>query len=294
MRLGTAFPHHIGTDPDAIRHFAQNLEGAGFDDLLVIDHVVGGHPDRFQGPMGGFERPPYTHVDPFHEVFTLLCFMAGVTTRIGLVSNVVVLPQRETVLVAKQAAETDILSRGRLTLGIGVGWNAVEFGALGAEFGDRGRRVEEQVAVLRQLWSSALVTFDGRWHHLDRVGINPLPGRVILIWMGSASLDVSLRRIARLADGWIPLGQDGEQLTPALARLRHYLAEAGRGPDSCGLRLQLRVEDASIGRDEVLRRFDSLRALGATHVTVNLGRPAPPIEQHLDRLLECRRLLDAG
>jgi probable F420-dependent oxidoreductase len=294
MRFGTGFPHHIGTDPDAIRRFAQTVEGAGFDDLLVIDHVAGGHPDRFPGPVGGFERPPYTHADPFHEVFTLLSFVAGATTRIGLVTNVVVLPQRETVLAAKQAAEIDTLSRGRLTLGIGVGWNAVEFGALGADFGDRGQRIEEQVAVMRQLWSSPLVTFEGRWHHLDRVGINPLPGRLIPIWMGSASLDVSLRRIARLADGWIPLGQAGEQLTPALARLRSYLTEAGRDPATLGLRLQLRVDEASEGRDALLRRLDALRAFGATHITVNVGRPARPIEQHLDRLLECKRLLDAG
>ena len=293
MRLGTAFPHPIGTDPDVIRDFVRAVEEAGYEDLLVIDHVAGGHPDRFQGPVGGFESPPYTHVDPFHEVFTLLGFLAAVTTRISFVTNVVVLPQRETVLAAKQAAEVDILSRGRLTLGVGVGWNAVEFEALGAEFGNHGQRIEEQVAVLRQLWSEPLVTFDGRWHHLDRVGINPLPGRLIPIWMGSGHQNVSLKRIARLADGWVPLGQATEQLTPSLARLRRYLSEAGRDPASFGLRLQLRA-DTDGDRDALLRRLDTLRSHGATHLTINLGRPFPPIEQHLERILDCKRILDAA
>ena len=292
MRLGTGFPHSIGTDPDVIRRFAETVERAGFQDLLVIDHVAGGHPDRFSGAIGGFEAPPYTHVDPLHELFTLIAFLAAATSRVSFVTNVLVLPQRETVLVAKQAAEIDILSRGRFTLGVGVGWNAVEFEALGAEFGNRGKRIEEQVAVLRRLWSEPLVTFDGSWHHLDHVGINPLPGRLIPIWMGSGHQDVSLKRIARLADGWIPLGQTTEQLTPSLARLRRYLEDAGRDPGAFGLRLQLRADLDD--RDAILRRFDALRAHGATHVTINLGRPTPPIEQHLERVLDCKRLLDAA
>ena len=291
MRFGTGFPHTIGVDPDNIRRFVREVERAGFDDLLVIEHVAGGHPDRLQGPMGGLERAPYTHVDPFHEVLTLLAFVAGLTTRIGLVTNVLVLPQRETVLAAKQSAEIDLLSRGRLTLGVGVGWNAVEFKALGADFVTRGKRIEEQVAVLRQLWSDPLVSFDGHWHHLDRVGINPLPGRVIPIWMGSGHQPVSLRRIARLADGWVPLGQSPEQLTPSLERLRRYLDAAGRDPATFGLRLQVRVDEPQMSRDDLLRRLDSHRAHGATHVTLNVGRPAPRLDRHLDLLVKARSLL---
>ena len=291
MRFGTGFPHAIGTDPDLIRHFVQTVEQAGFDDLLVIEHVAGGHPDRLQGPIGGMERAPYTHEDPFHEVLTLLAFTAGLTTRVGLVTNVLVLPQRETVLAAKQAAEIDLLSRGRLTLGVGVGWNAVEFEALGADFVTRGKRIEEQVTVLRQLWTNPLVTFAGQWHHLDRVGINPLPSRPIPIWMGSGHQDVSLRRIARLADGWVPLGQASEQLAPSLERLRRYLDGADRDPATFGLRLQVRVGDPGTSRDDLLRRVDAHRAHGATHVTLNVGRPAPPLDRHLELLLEAKRLL---
>ncbi|HET7770693.1 MAG TPA: LLM class F420-dependent oxidoreductase [Chloroflexota bacterium] len=291
IRFGTGFPHTIGTDPHLIRRFVQTVEQAGFDDLLVIEHVAGAHPDRLQGPIGGLPRAPYSHEDPFHEVFTLLGFIAALTTRIGLATNVLVLPQRQTVLAAKQAAEIDLLSRGRLTLGVGVGWNEREFEILDADFSNRGKRIEEQVAVLRQLWSSPLVTFDGQWHRLDRVGINPLPGRAIPIWMGSGHQDVSLRRIARLADGWVPLGQSDQQLAPSLVRLRRYLERAGRDPATFGLRLQIRVDDLRGDRDALLRRLDAHRAHGATHVTLNVGRPAPPLDRHLDLLIDARRLL---
>jgi probable F420-dependent oxidoreductase len=291
IRFGTGFPHTIGTDPDLIRRFVQTVEEAGFDDLLVIEHVAGAHPDRLQGPIGGMERAPYSHEDPFHEVFTLLGFAAALTTLIGLVTNVLVLPQRQTVLAAKQAAEIDVLSRGRLTLGVGVGWNPREYEVLDTEFSNRGKRIEEQVAVLRELWTNPLVTFSGQWHQLDRIGINPLPARPIPIWMGSGHQDVSLRRIARLADGWVPLGQSDDQLIPSLARLRRYLDKAGRDPATFGLRLQIRVDELHGNRDTLLRRLESHRAHGATHITLNVGRPAPPVDRHLDLLLDARRLL---
>lgn len=294
MRLCVGFPHGIGTDPDAIRHFARTIEAAGYDDLLVIDHIAGAHPDRLQGPMGGFERAPYTFEHPFHEVFTLLSYLAAVTMRIGLVTNVLVLPQRETLLVAKQAAEVDILSRGRLRLGVGVGWNVAEYGALGFDFHTRGARVEEQVVVMRKLWADPLVTFEGRWHHLDRVGINPLPGRSIPIWMGSAALDVSLRRMARLADGWVPLRQSSEELAAALTRLRGYLAAAGRDPASFGLGLGLRADDVPGRADDWRRQLEQLRAQGATHVTVRAGGADAAIDRQLDRLIEWKRALDVG
>jgi probable F420-dependent oxidoreductase len=240
------------------------------------------------------ERAPYTFEDPFHEVLTLLAFAAALTTRIGLVTNVLVLPQRQTLVAAKQAAQIDLLSRGRLTLGVGVGWNAVEFEALDADFTTRGKRIEEQVAVLRQLWANPLVTFHGQWHHLDRVGINPLPGRTIPIWMGAGHRDVSLRRLARLADGWVPLGQSPDQLPASLERLRRYLDQAGRDPATFGLRLLIRVDDPTLTRDDLLRRLEAHRALGATHVTLNVGRPTPPLERHLDLLRHAKRLLDSA
>jgi probable F420-dependent oxidoreductase len=239
IRFGAVFPHQIGIDPDPIRAFAQPLEGAGYDHLIAYDHVVGAHPDRFPGPVGGFPRPPYTHESPTHEVFTLFSYLAAVTTRLDFVTSVLMLPQRETLLVAKQAAEAAILSRGRLRLGVGVGWNFAEYGALNFDFHTRGARFEEQITLLRRMWTESLVTFDGQWHHLDRIALNPRPGHPIPIWIGSGARDISLRRLARLAEGWLPLLQPSEDLGGSIARLRGYLAEEGRDPASFGLQLPL-------------------------------------------------------
>src|SRR5215831_6026956 len=241
IRIGAVFPHAIGTDPDRILELAQTLEDAEYDYLLAYDHIVGAHPDRFTGPVGGFSRPPYTHESPTHEVFTLFSYLAGITTRLELVTSVLILPQRETLLVAKQAAEVAILSRGRLRPGVGVGWNFAEYGAMGFDFHTRGERIEEQIALLRTMWSEPLVTFAGRWHDLDRIALNPRPPRSIPIWIGAGARDISLRRMARLAAGWFPLLPSTETLTPALTRLRGYLAEEGRDPASFGLQLSLNV-----------------------------------------------------
>jgi probable F420-dependent oxidoreductase len=294
VRLGAGFPHQIGTDPEAIRDFALALERAGYDYLSVVDHVAGAHADRFGGPVGDFPRAPYTSESPTHEVLTLLSYLAALTARLELVTGVLVLPQRETLLAAKQAAELAILSRGRLRLAVGVGWNFAEFEALGAEFGDRGARIEEQVAVMRTLWAEPLVTFAGRWHHLDRIALNPRPERAIPIWLGSGAREVSLRRLARLAEGWLPMHRAGEELGPILARLRGYLAEAGRDPDAFGLGLGLRLAAGRGGADDWRRRLDDLRALGATHVTVQAGGPGVTVAEQLDRLLRCKQVLDAG
>jgi probable F420-dependent oxidoreductase len=292
LRFGAVFPHQIGIDPDPIRAFAQTLEGAGYDYLIVHDHVVGAHPDRFQGPVGGFARPPYTHESPTHEIFTLLSYLAAVTTRLELFTSVLILPQRETLLVAKQAAEVAILSRGRLRLAVGVGWNFAEYEALSFDFHTRGARIEEQVAVLQTMWKEPLVTFDGRWHHLDRIALNPRPGYPIPIWMGSGTRDISLSRVARLAEGWLPLLQSSEDLAGALARLRGYLEQEGRDPASFGLALSLGIGQGT--PDDWRRRRDELRALGATHLTVAAGGPGVTIAQQLERLVEARPLLDAG
>jgi probable F420-dependent oxidoreductase len=292
LRVGTVFPHAIGTDPEPIGAFARTIEGAGYDYLLAYDHVVGAHPDRFSGPVGGFARPPYTHVSPTHEVFALFSYLAGITTRLEFVTSVLILPQRETLLVAKQAAEVAILSRGRLRLGVGVGWNFAEYGAMGFDFHTRGERIEEQIALLRTMWSEPLVTFAGRWHDLDRIALNPRPPHPIPIWIGSGARDVSMRRMARLAAGWFPLLPSTGTLTPALTRLRGYLTEEGRDPASFGLQLSLNVGQG--GTDDWRRRRDELRALGGTHLTVSAGGPGVTIPQQLDRLLAVKSSLDAG
>jgi probable F420-dependent oxidoreductase len=284
LLVGAVFPHPIGTDPDPIRAFAQTLEGAGYDYLLAYDHIVGAHPDRFTGPVGGFSRPPYTHESPTHEVFTLFSYLAAVTTRLEFLTSVLILPQRETLLVAKQAVEVAILSRGRLRLGVGVGWNYAEYDALNFDFHTRGERLEEQIGLLRTLWAEPLVTFEGRWHQLDRIALNPRPEHAIPIWIGSGARDVSLRRMARLAAGWFPLLPSVDVLPQSLRRLRGYLTEEGRDPASFGLQLPLNVGQG--GPDDWQRRRDELRSLGATHLTVSAGGPGITISQQLDRLVD--------
>jgi probable F420-dependent oxidoreductase len=289
MRVGAVFPHQIGTDPDPIRAFAQTLESAGYDYFLAYDHIVGAHPDRFTGPVGGFARPPYTHESPTHEVFTLFSYLAALTTRLELVTSVLILPQRETLLVAKQAAEVAILSRGRLRLGVGVGWNFAEYGALGFDFDNRGERIEEQIILLRTMWSEPLVTFEGRWHHLDRIALNPRPSHPVPIWIGSGARDVSLRRMARLAAGWFPLLPSLDVLPRALTRLRGYLEAEGRDPTTFGLQLSLNLGQG--GPDDWRRRRDEVRGLGATHLTLSAGGPGIAIVQQLERLVAAKTAL---
>ena len=201
MEIGAVFPQtEIGSDPGAIKEYAQAAESLGYDHIIAFDHVLGANAASRPNWSGA-----YRHTDSFHEPFVLFGFLAGVTERIGLVTSVIILAQRQTVLVAKQAAAVDVLSGGRLRLGIGIGWNAVEFEALGENFHDRGRRSEEQVDLLRKLWTSDLVTFEGRWHTVTDAGLNPLPiQRPIPIWFGGRAEQL-LRRVARLGDGWFPL-----------------------------------------------------------------------------------------
>jgi probable F420-dependent oxidoreductase len=181
MKLGVIFPQtEIGNDPIAIRDYAQTAEALGYNHVLAYDHVLGANPDRPEGWRG-----PYTHRTPFHEPFVLFAYLAGLTTQLHFVTGIIILPQRQTALVAKQAAALDVLSGGRLRLGVAIGWNPVEYEALGENFHNRGRRIEEQIQVLRALWQNELVTFDGEWYHIPDAGINPLPiQRPIPIWMG--------------------------------------------------------------------------------------------------------------
>ena len=200
MHIGVVFPQvEIGTDPGAIRDYAQAVEAMGYTHILTFDHVLGVNPDRPGGWKG-----PYTYRHAFHEPFVLFGFLAAGTRRVELVTGILILPQRQTALVAKQAAELDLLTGGRLRLGVGTGRNWMEYEALNEDFASRGRRVEEQIEVLRRLWTTELVTFEGKWHHLDRMGLNPMPSqRPIPIWMGSFTKVVErvIERVARIADG---------------------------------------------------------------------------------------------
>src|SRR5262245_43758423 len=243
VKLGIVFPQaDIGTDPAVIRAFARSVEEAGFDYLLAYDHITGVHADRFAGAtIPGFAGPPYVHDSPFHEPLVLFSHLAGVTTRLEFVTSVLVLPQRSTPLVAKQAAEVDMLSGGRLRLAVGVGWNFAEYESLNADFQNRGRRLEAQILVLRRLWTEPLVSFQGRWHALDRIAITPRPRRPLPIWIGGGSDDRLLRRVARLADGWMPLLPPTVDAANAVARLRTFLGEQGRDFASFGLDVRIRA-----------------------------------------------------
>ena len=293
MRLGVTFSHpDLGDDPAFLKDFAQAAEGAGFDHLLAAEHVIGGHPDRLRG------EKVHTYDVVYHEPFVLFGFLGAVTRHLELVTSILILPQRQTVLVAKQAAELDRLTGGRLRLGVGVGRNWMEYEALNEDFENRGRRIEEQVDVLRQLWTEELVTYDGTWHHLDRMGLNPMPvQRPIPIWMGSyvgQVVEQVIRRIGRLADGWFPQMPPGDELAAVLGRLRGYAVEAGRDPTSIGVEGSMPIK-----RDDDPERWvakaKAFADLGATHLrvmTAGGGFVAP--QQHLDAVVRWVEVIRRG
>jgi probable F420-dependent oxidoreductase len=288
MKLGVIFPQsEIGTDPIAIRDYAQAAEELGYHHILVFDHVLGAHPDRLE--QLGF-RPPYSYETPFHEPLVLFGYFAAITSTIELVTGILILPQRQSALVAKQAAAVDVLSGGRLRLGVGIGWNIVEYEALNENFRNRGRRIEEQVALLRELWTKELVTFDGRFHHVDRAGINPLPTqRPIPLWMGGMTEPV-LKRIARLADGWFPQFRPGPDATATIERLRGYVQEAGRKTEDVGI--EGRISMFNTPEPEWADALAGWSVLGASHVsfnTMNVGLSSP--RAHIDAI---RRFKDAA
>jgi probable F420-dependent oxidoreductase len=235
MQLSAFFPtRHIGGDPAKIRDWAQAAEDLGYSHIEVPDHVFG-------ATARGDWTPTYNEKDAFHETFTTMAFLAAVTKTIGLTSGVLILPQRQTGLVAKQAAEVDLLSGGRLRLGIGVGWNHVEYESLGATWNTRGAMQSEQIEVMRRLWTQDLVTFKGRFHTLDSVNIVPPPvQRPIPIWFGGSS-DAVIRRAARLGDGWMPIMTPDTAGEAKLAMLRGFLTEFGRDPATFGLEAWLRA-----------------------------------------------------
>jgi probable F420-dependent oxidoreductase len=235
MQLNAFFPtRDIGSDPAKIRDWAQAAEALGYDTIEVADHVFGA------AARDGW-TPLYNETDPFHETMTTLAFLAAVTTRVRLSSGILILPQRQTGLVAKQAAEIDLLSGGRLRLGVGVGWNHVEYEGLGADWNTRGAREAEQVEILRRLWTEPLVTFSGRFHKLRAVAIVPPPvQRPIPIWFGGSS-DATLKRAARLGDGWMPIMAPDDAAAAKLATVQEHLRAFGRDPAGFGLEAWLRM-----------------------------------------------------
>jgi probable F420-dependent oxidoreductase len=265
MKLGVAIPaidKAIGNDPAALREFAQAAEDMGYQDLAAPDHVLG---------VNAASRPDWgdrnTSADLFDDPFTLFSFLAGCTKTIEFSTQVLILAQRQTVLVAKQAASLDVLCGGRFRLGVGVGWNEVEFVGLNENFRDRGRRSEEQVQLMKALWAEPHVTFRGKHHTIDDAGINPLPGRrTIPIWYGGHA-EVTMRRVVEWGDGWMPMAYaPGDQAKAAFDKLRTMAETAGRDPDSIGIDTRT---TAGIGAEP--EWCDTLRfwkSCGVTHITL--------------------------
>ena len=288
MKYGVVFPQtEYGNDPQAIKDYAQTAEGLGYDYLLVYDHVLGAQPDRLPALTG-----PYTDAHPFHEPMVLFGFLAAATTALELVTGILILPQRQTALVAKQTAAVDVLSGGRLRLGIGIGWNYVEYDALGKNFRTRGRQVEEQIEVLRKLWTQPLVTHRTDDHNIDNAGILPLPvQRPIPIWFGGVAEPV-LERAARLGDGWMPAGRlPDDEMRGHLERLRGYLRDNGRDPGSFGIDPWISILDLS--PDVWRQRVEAWRDLGASHVAIDTMRAGFTTPQaHMDAIRAFRDVLD--
>jgi probable F420-dependent oxidoreductase len=287
VKTGVIFPQtECGTDVTAIGKFVRDVEAIGFDHLFVADHVLGADPKFHSHPS----LATYSHEAVVHEALTLMAYLAAITTRLTLATGILILPQRQTALVAKQAAQIDVLSAGRLRLGIGVGWNAVEFEALNETFENRGRRSAEQIAVLRALWTQPVVDFRGEFHRISHAGLNPMPiQRPIPIWFGVGSRDqpvppeAALRRIARLADGWSPNFPPDAQGHALVARVHQYAREAGRDPAS--LPLEGRIRLAGQDPDGWRKQVEAWKALGATSLIAEPRGAALPFPHgHLDVL----------
>ena len=278
MQIGVVFPQtELGSEVSGVRAYAQGVERLGYAHLLAYDHVVGADPAIHTGWAG-----PYDVHTTFHEPFVLFGYIAAVT-QLELVTGIIILPQRQTVLVAKQATEVDLLSEGRFRLGVGIGWNAVEYEALGKDFTNRGVRSEEQVELLRRLWTEPTVTHDGPDERVTGAGLAPLPvQRPIPIWFGAAS-PRAYRRAGRLGDGWFPMTPPGPKLDEAKAIVDAAAIEAGRDPSTLGM--EGRVSWSAKGLERILDHIERWRTAGATHLTINtMGAGLGSVDGHLDAL----------
>jgi probable F420-dependent oxidoreductase len=264
MRIGVIYPQfEFGSDPAAIKDYTQTVEGLGYSHIGADDHIIGPNPDRPGGWSGWV-----TYQTEFFEPFVLFSYMAAVTQKIEFETCVLLLPQRQTVLAAKQAAGLDLLSGGRLRLGIGNGWNEIEYVSLGENMRNRGKRIEEQIEVLRRLWTQPLVDLQGRWHTIPDAGISPLPvQRPIPIWFGGQSEPV-ISRAARIGDGWMPLYASAGEASRGLALLDQELAKAGRSREGFGLEARVKYGTGDPDPDEWGRLLEGWRAVGATHISL--------------------------
>ena len=280
MEIGAVFPHNeIGTDPQAIKDYAQGVEELGVTHLLIYDHVLGADRDR----PGGFEGP-YDKDVAFHEPFTTFAFIAAVTKKLDMITTVMILPQRQTVLVAKQAAELAILSNNRFKLGIGVGWNAVEYTGLNENFKNRGKRQEAQVELMRRLWESEVLEYKGDYHHIDKASINPRPSKSVPIWFGGG-VPKLIERCADLGDGWIPLMGPNEAARKTLAAIKEKRKSKGLDWDNFGVQAQAQYAGGDAERWN--KHAEKWRNLGASHIAIATHNAEPTnVDGHLGRIKE--------
>jgi probable F420-dependent oxidoreductase len=286
VRLGAVFPQtEIGPDPAAVREFADGISELGFDHLLAYDHVLGADRERHQHLLG-----PYRAEHQFHEILVVFSYIAAVAPELELVTGVIIAPQRQTALLAKQAAEVDLLTGGRFRCGLGIGWNDVEYEALGMDFSNRGRRFEEQIELLRKFWTEPVFDFEGRWHKVTAAGINPLPiQQPIPIWIGG-SAERALKRAAEMADGFFPQRPLEGGWEATLEQMRTWAEAAGRDWSRFGIEQRISLADG--GPDEWRRTAEEWRALGATHFTlVTMGAGFQSPHEHLERLRAGREAL---
>ena len=288
MRIGVVFPQsEMGSDADAVRAYATGVEALGYKHVLVYDHVLGADP-QVHAPWTG----PYDVHTTFHEPFVLYGFLAAITA-LELVTGIIILPQRQTALVAKQAAEVDLLTGGHFRLGVGIGWNPVEYEALGKDFSDRGRRLEEQIDLLRRLWTEPVVTFDGRDERVTAAGLAPMPvQRPIPVWVGGQSTP-ALRPAGRLADGWFPQVPPGPRLDEAKRDVEEGARQAGRDPATIGMEGRASFREGGV--DEVVEHVERWRAAGATHLSINtMGAGLGVGDGHVEVLAQVAEALDLG
>jgi probable F420-dependent oxidoreductase len=285
MKIGIVYPQiELRGDPEAVRRIGATVESLGFDYLLAYDHVLGATHEGREPRLTG----PYTEQHPFHDPLVMFAHLAALTRRIELVTGILILPQRQTALVARQAADVDLLSGGRLRLGVGIGWNHVEYDALAQDFKTRGRRIEEQVELLRRLWAEPLVTFEGRFDRIDRACINPRPARRIPVWFGGF-VEAAYRRAARLGDGFIFTGAP-ERAIEGWRHVESALRECGRDPATFGRELVVGRLDSTPAA--VAARLEWCREWGCTHAAIDtMNKGFTTADAHLEFLAEvCSRL----
>jgi probable F420-dependent oxidoreductase len=290
MKIGAAFPQiELAGQPDSVRRLGLAMEEMGFDHFLMYDHVVGAVHENRNPPLGGY----YNENDPFYDPFTVLSYLAAITKRMHLATGILILPQRQTVLVAKQAADIDILSGGRLRLCVGTGWNYVEYEALGEDFSKRGAKMSEQIPYLRRLWTESVVSFEGQFHRLDRAALVPRPSRPIPIWCGGFT-PPAYKRAAQMADGFLFSGAP-EGARKGIQRLREVLKEHDRTEAGFGFEYLLQQKTGNgLSIAEAVDAAKRWQDIGGTHVSVvTNGLGLTSIDQHIAHLAEIRwRLAD--